>query len=421
MKRILVDYGRFRRTALIHDGELIELAAEDAACAEAPTPGNIYAGLVKNVLPSNFVFIDIGCGKQAFLDLNDGRERGLLDGAPIKPGREILVQVLKEPAGEKGASVTSQLSVSDRDLVIFAEAARGSNSGRVGDADGDEEAFGRIGVSKKITSTAERRRLTEIVDGLLPEGCGAIVRTSAAGKTAEVLGEKITTLLKLSREIRERGAFAKAPSLVYGRDGVLTSLMSEDVDSVIINASGELENVRRSVEAVVPGSGVRVTLHEGNTPLFDEFFLENNVRKALEKRVWLNCGGFITIERTEACYVIDVNTGKFAGGSGHGATIFKTNMEAAKEIARQLRLRNLSGIIIIDFINMKKESEREGLYSYVKKLVKGDRLSVSVITMTPTGLMQLTRKKEREPLAAVLLRDCPTCGGTGAVARTGAQ
>ena len=382
MKQIIIDdSGKISRTALLEEGKLVEIIVDDAS--DESLVGNIYAGLVKSILPSQFAFVDIGLAKNAFVYLSDNREVGLYKNGKltIKPGKTLLVQVLKDPAGTKGAYVTSRLSFTGRYLVV---------------ADG-QGANMPVGISKKIEDSDERDRLKSIFRNL---GNEVIVRTNAADVEQDILLSEYNESVGNFKKI-EQWQNVRPPALLHKEaDGLrkaVQDLHSADVEEIVVNTTSAYEQVV-SFLSNVSGANTAMKLYDGEIPIFDMYAIERQIEKAMNKRVWLKSGGFIVIERTEACMVIDVNSGKFSGKKNHEETMLQVNIEAAGAIAEQLRLRNLSGIIIIDFIDMKDPKNIKLLTDYLIEQTKKDRISVSVIGMTELGLMQLTRKKNRKPM-----------------------
>ena len=389
--RILVDKNPetgITRTALLRGKHLVEILYAGAADSVA---GNIYAGLVENVLPSRFAFVNIGLEKNAFLYLDDVREKGLHPDASapaIHAGQTILVQALKDPIGEKGAYVTTRLGFKGRFGVLS----------RVTDT------RPQIGVSRKIEDTAERKRLQKIVAAHLPEGMEIVIRTNAAGCSEADLAAEIARLSALCVKSETEWTHIKAPALVQPFGAAAASDVSELFDSrvseILVADAALYAEIADAATGFFAGAAERVKLYGGEIPLFRAHNIEAQLEKALQKKVWLKSGGFLYVEQTEACAVIDVNTGKFAGKRDHEQSVLQVNLEAAKEIARQIRLRNLSGIIIIDFIDMKQPESVQTLTTALAAEVKGDRMATNVVGMTELNLMQLTRKKARKTLAA---------------------
>ncbi len=406
MNNIIIDFSdNLVRTALVENGELVELFVDTENSVSIV--GNIYSGIVKNILPSKFVFIDIGQEKKAFLSLEDSKEEELYEDGKlkIKVGSEILVQVIKDAYGTKGAGVTSQLSFSKDNIIIYKSNKK------------------EIGISRKIEYIGERKRLKKIAEQVLPDGFSIILRTGSQGKKYEDILAEIQEMLCLSEKVFDKGRYIKAPAVVYKEADnlykTLKILLKNNIDKVIINNWKKIEIVKDYVKRIKDLSESNlnevVNYYDGEIPIFKEYFIETQIEKILYKKVWLKSGGFLIIEETEACVVIDVNTGKFLGNSNQQKTIIKTNFEAAVEIAKQIRLRNLSGMIIIDFIDMQKETDKLKLIDTMKKEVKRDSMSVNVLGMAYLGVMQITRKKTREPISSILLDTCTVCNGSGKI------
>ena len=393
------------RTALVVDRKLVEVLIDNSANKTAI--GDIYVGKVENIF-NQFAFVNIGGSKKAFLSLNDIRERIIYEEINgerklnLKIGQQLLVQVLKDSSGEKGANVTTELSFSGRYVVLIKIKS-------------DEK--GTVFISKKIESGEERGRLSDLALGLLPEGYNMIMRTSCFMVSEDNIREEIKNLIDISGSVISKSAYIKPPVVIYSESDIYTnslkSFLKEDIDNIIVNSSHEFENIKDLVESYFRNDGPEVKLYEGSLNIFDEYEVELQIEKALSKKVWLKSGGFIIIEETEACVVIDVNTGKLTSKKNKDSIIFKNNMEAATEIIKQLRLRNLSGIIIIDFIDMDNENDKENLMAHLQDKIKEDRIAINIVGMTSLGLVQLTRKKTRKPLSKYLLNECSACQGTG--------
>jgi len=391
MKKIIVDAaGEHIRSALTDDGKLVEILIDRAGSNSVA--GNIYAGTVKAILPNQFAFLDIGLEKSAFLNLADKREEKFAK--TLKQGAELPVMVVKDPSGAKGAYVTSELNLSGRYVVLL--------------KNGGDDA--KINISKKITAASERNRLAQIAEGRLPENCGAIIRTEAANVEDDEIIDEIDKLLNVIGSIERDGTYKKAPAIIYGESSVVKRHINEiytgDISQIIINSPEEAENLKYIRE--IPDE--KIIVYNVEEPVFDRYFIEPAIKKALERKVWLKSGGFLVIDQTESCFVIDVNTGKFAGASGHDKSVMKVNIEAADEIAYQIRLRNLSGMIIIDFIGVKKADEKALLHERLKNAVAKDRIPVNILDASVLGLFVLTRKRVRKPLSELLQMKCPRCG-----------
>ena len=386
------------RIALAEDGELKELYYESKR--DESLVGNIYAGRVANVMPNlQAAFVDIGVGKNGYYYYGNARavsdaEKNL---AKPKVGDTLILQVEKDAVGSKGAVLSANFSFPGKFLVLLPKDA------------------GEIGVSRKITSSEERSRIREIVAELLPEGCGAIVRTNGEGKTKEEFAKEISVLAAKAEELKT-GEYLKPPALLLQENHPVRraarDFYAPDVDEYVVNDTFAYEELLETGDYNGENQPV-LKLHQEKLPLFESYFLESQSEKALDEHVWLKSGGFLVIEETEACVVIDVNTGKAAGKGDLQKTILKTNLEAAEEAAKQMRLRNLSGIIIIDFIDMADENAQREVTRRLEAAVKKDRIKTVVVGMTELGLMQVTRKKTRPSLKRQMTTKCRACEGTG--------
>lgn len=386
------------RIALAENGELKELYYESKR--DESLVGNIYAGRVANVMPNlQAAFVDIGVGKNGYYYYGNARAVSDAEKNKAKPkvGDTLLLQVEKDAVGSKGAVLSAQFSFPGKFLVLLPQEA------------------GEIGVSRKITSTEERNRIRTIVAELLPQGCGAIVRTNGAGKSREEFEKEIAILAEKVEKLKT-GTFLKPPALLQQENHPVKraarDFYAADVDEYVVNdkaAYAELLETGDFNGETQP----MLKLHEEKIPLFESYFLESQSEKALEEHVWLKSGGFLVIEETEACVVIDVNTGKAAGKGDLQKTILKTNLEAAEEAAKQMRLRNLSGIIIIDFIDMADPNAQKEVTKRLEAAVRKDRIKTVVVGMTELGLMQVTRKKTRPSLKRQMTTKCRACEGTG--------
>lgn len=386
------------RIALAEDGELKELYYESKR--EESLVGNIYAGRVANVMPNlQAAFVDIGTGKNGYYYY--GNARAVSDGEknPAKPktGDTLLLQVEKDAVGSKGAVLTAAFSFAGKFLVLLP---------------GDT---GEIGVSRKITRTEERNRIRQIVVELLPEGCGAIVRTNGEGKSREEFEKEISVLAAKAEKLKT-GQFLKPPALLLQENHPVQKAARDfyaaDAAEYVINDAAAYQELLETGDYNGEGQPA-LRLYEEKVPLFEAYFLERQSEKALDTHVWLKSGGFLVIEETEACVVIDVNTGKAAGRGDLQKTILKTNLEAAEEAAKQMRLRNLSGIIIIDFIDMADAEAQKEVTKRLEAAVRKDRIKTVVVGMTELGLMQVTRKKTRPSLKRQMTTKCRTCEGSG--------
>ena len=368
--------------------------------------GNIYMGKVVRVLPGmQSAFVDIGWERAAFLHVADIWEARSNDGPrPIErmlsEGQGLMVQVVKDPIGTKGARLSTQISVAGRLLVYLPQESH-------------------IGISQRIEDETERAVLREKLTHLLPEGCsgGYIIRTVAETASERELAFDLEYLRKLWAGIQQKAATASTPAPLY-QDltlclRVLRDMVHEDTGRILIDSRETYRKVLAFAEDYIPNVAARVQHYMGERPLFDIHSVEDEIEKALARRVDLKSGGYLIIDQTEALTTIDVNTGAFVGNRSFDDTIFKTNLEAAQVIARQLRLRNLGGIIILDFIDMESEEHRNAVLNELRKALARDRVRMTVNGFTQLGLVEMTRKRTRESLAHVLCEPCPVCQGRG--------
>lgn len=413
-KEILIDREPgLTRVAILEDDELCEFYLEREGAEKLA--GNIYKGRVQNVLNGmQAAFVDIGTGKNAFLYLGDdgpdardltfpGQEAAQIPcmrQERVHNGQELLVQVIKEPDGTKGARLSRQITLPGRYVVLAPQ-------------------MDYVGVSRRIAEEGERQRLKAEAERVKPEGMGLIVRTAAEGRSGEDFLEDIRELTALWEQIVGRVRVGRAPCCVHRDQDLVTrtlrDLIASDVSRIVLGDAAEVERVRSALRLFAPALADRVERYAGGLPLFDAYRIESRLEKALQRKVWLKNGGYLYIEATEALTVIDVNTGKFVGSRDLQDTVFRLNCEAAKEIARQVRLRDIGGIIIIDFIDMQSEENRQKLVEALREAFRRDRNKVNVAGLTSLGLVEMTRKRMRTPLAASLQCLCPCCGGTGRV------
>ncbi|MCB1890472.1 MAG: ribonuclease G [Rhodocyclaceae bacterium] len=395
------------RVALMQNGVVQELHVERTA--SRGIVGNIYLGRVVRVLPGmQSAFIDIGLERTAFLHVADiWSERNNGD-APkpieriLSEGQKITVQVLKDPLGTKGARLSTQISIAGRLLVYLPQ---------------DKH----IGISQRIEDEADRESLRERLTRLVPdeEPGGFIVRTMAESASDDELATDIAYLRKLWSEIRAKAAGANPPSLLYEDlnlgQRVLRDLVSAETARILLDSRENYQKLKAFANEYMPRVLPLLDHYTGERPLFDLHGVEEEIEKALARRVDLKSGGYLIMDQTEAMTTIDVNTGGFVGARNFDDTIFKTNLEAAQAIARQLRLRNLGGIIIIDFIDMESQEHRDSVLEEFKRALSKDHTKMSVSGFTQLGLVEMTRKRTRESLAHLLCEACPTCEGRGEV------
>jgi ribonuclease G len=394
------------RVAVTGAGVVQELLIERAA--NRGLVGNIYMGRVARVLPGmQSAFVEIGLERAAFLHVADIRDKSGSHGdKPIErllaEGEPLLVQVVKDPIGSKGARLSTQVSIAGRLLVYLPHDPH-------------------IGISQRIEDENGRAALRERLKDLLPadEKGGFIVRTLAERAAEEELRADLAYLRHLWQAIHERSLGADPPKLLYQdlslAQRVLRDMVSVDTARVVIDSRENHQKLAAFAERYMPQVRLRLEHYTGERPLFDLYNVETEIEKALSRRVELKSGGTLIIDQTEAMTTIDVNTGGFVGNRNFDDTVFKTNLEAAQAIARQLRLRNLGGIIIVDFIDMEGEEHRAAVLDELRRALARDRTRLTLNGFTALGLVELTRKRTRESLAHVLCEPCPTCGGRGEV------
>jgi len=453
--------GNESRVAYLENGVLSEIFVERAQ--DIGIVGNIYKGKVQRVLPGmNAAFVEIGHERAAFLYVTDfsqeikdveedddeeekkparpaepaepsepslsaedldalesesfeeedeeegsekapvGRRYRWGGRAPIqnllRSGQEILVQVTRAPLGTKGARITSHISIPGRYLVFM-------------------PTWNKLGVSKKIGTFEERKRLRQILRGLKPQQGGFIVRTAAEGVSEEQLVKDVNFLLKLWQDVLRKSDSVKAPSLVQAELSALArgmrDLYGAGIDRVVIDEEKEYQRVKEFTQHFMPELHDNIKLYREAVPIFDRFGIESELNRALGKKVWLKSGGYLIIEQTEALSTIDVNTGRFVGKKNLEETILKNNLEAVTEIAYQLRIRNIGGILILDFIDMEKRGNRNAVYNALIEALKADRAKTTITKISDLGLIEMTRKRARESLSRLLCESCPYCEGRG--------
>lgn len=406
------------RVAIMEQGTVQELHIERSS--NRGLVGNIYLGRVGRVLPGmQSAFIDIGLSRAAFLHVADiwagqkhtdrSADKGSDKTGEQKPiekllheGQTLVVQVIKDPIGSKGARLSTQISIAGRLLVYLP---------------GDHH----IGISQRIEDEAEREQLREKVHALMPAGeiGGFIVRTVAETATDEELNADIAYLVKLWRGIVEASGIAAPQTLLYQdldlSHRVMRDLVTADTERIIIDSRETYAKMRDFAEHYTRSSVAVLEQYAGERPLFDLFGAEDEIDKALHRRVDLKSGGYVIVDQTEALTTVDVNTGGFVSGRSFDDTIFKTNLEAAQTIARQLRLRNLGGIIIVDFIDMDNAEHKQAVLAEFNKSMQRDRTRWAINGFSQLGLVEMTRKRTRESLAHVLCESCPTCDGRGEI------
>ena len=414
-KRVIIDVGLTEeRVAVIEAGRLVEIHIE--RIEDDTIVGNIYKGKVTNVLPGiEAAFVDIGIEKNAFLhvdktvddqnkDIEAVTEAGSVSPTAldkIKVGQEIMVQVVKEAIIPKGARVTTNISLPGRYLVLMP-----TNT--------------NLGISNRIEEEKERERLKKIIQQIKIKNAGLIIRTAAWGKELEDFLSDLNFLTRLWNKIKKRGKKDNAPMLLH-EDLTLTyrvirDLLTEEAEEILVNSKNEYKNILKFLKILsLSELEPRVSFYKGEKPIFEKYNIEKGINKALQKKIWLKCGGYLVFDQAEALTVIDINTGKFVGKKDMRKTILKTNLQAAEEIGLQLRLRDIGGIIIIDFIDMDNQEDIEKVVKKLEESLKKDKTKSNIIQNTELGLVELTRKRSRRDLENMLRTTCPYCSGIGRV------
>jgi ribonuclease G len=448
------------RIAILEDGKTAELFVETPG--KARNVGDIYLGKVAKVMPGiRAAFVDIGMSQDAFLHFSDvgsieefntlfdededekeeeaaetvaQASNGTalvneVNGVPrngeqgetkdhhhdqqrrrhtqqnisqvnLQKGQEILVQITKEPVGKKGVRVRSAISMPGRFLVLI-------------------PFDGKVGVSKKLSNFKEKRRLRKVVRTMLPKGFGAIIRTVADGETDEMLQQDLDELIKTWQGIEKSVKTEKAPALIYKdmntTSSVIRDLFQDAVEHVVVDEKKLFKEIRAYVQWVSPDMLNRVEYYRDKEPIFDKYGIEKEIQILLSKKVWLKSGGYLFLEKTEAMTVIDVNSGRYAAKKEQEMNSLRTNLEASREICRQLRLRDIGGLVVVDFIDLEDEKNKKKVYDEMKKELRKDRAKVTVLPMTDFGLVQITRQRIRQSVQLSFSEGCPMCGGTGLV------
>jgi ribonuclease G len=430
MKREILINGNPRETrvAIIEDDQLVELLVDRPDARRSV--GDIYVGKVEAVLPGiQAAFVDIGTEKSAFLHASDlvyaedepeepddengdddesaenGGRRGRSKAPPIqdviKKGQEILVQVSKEPISTKGPRVTAQVSLAGRFLVYMPFASR-------------------VGVSRKIGDRAERQRLREMVQQVLPaDSGGVIVRTVGEDATQATFERELTTLISQWKRIKKKTHFVRSPALLHRETslarGLMRDLFSEKVESVTVDSKQIHNEITEYLKGIAPELLDRIKLYDEPVPLFDKAEIETEIRDLFKRRCDLPSGGYLVIEPTEALVSVDVNSGRYTGKKDPEKTILRTNLEAAREVARQIRLRDIGGIIVCDFIDMESRQNRDRVLQELRTHLGRDRARTKAFQVSELGLVEMTRQRVRQSHLQSMTEACPTCHGTGRV------
>ena len=422
---IIVNAGREEtRVALLENGLVTEIYIDRKK--DRGVASNIYKGKVMKVLPGmQAAFVDIGLEKSAFLYVGDvfdsaseyapmmddegleleaetrrKRSNGTQIEDLLQEGQDVTVQVSKEPISTKGARVTTYVSLAGRYLVMM-------------------PGVNHIGVSRRIETGGERNRLRDIVKRLRKPNAGYIIRTASEGRSEEELRSDIEFLSRLWDNLQKRKERSSAPALLHSELDlvfrVIRDVLTSDVDKMIIDSAEEYQRAKEFVDSYVPAISKRVKPYDREEPIFEAYGVEIEISRALGRKVWLKSGGYIIIDQTEALTTIDVNTGRYVGKRSLEDTILKTNLEAVREIAYQLKLRNIGGIIILDFIDMEREDNRRKVYSALQEALSNDKAKTTISHISPLGLIEMTRKRIRESLGRTLCEPCPYCDNRGYV------
>lgn len=429
---IIHSSGKQTRIALLENGELAQLFIESEE--NQRTVGNIYVAQVHKVMSGiRAAFIDMGTPKDAFLHFSDAgdhldeyismlngpksipknlhstlakkedlsnSDKQMLAGKLLKSGQKLLVQIVKEPIGSKGPRVSTDITIAGRFLVLIP----------MGDY---------IAVSKRISNYKERRRLKGILNGLVPDGFGVIVRTVAQKQDQEAIEEDLRTVLNKWEKLAERLEDAKPPSLLYKdldmTESLIRDLFAKNYDRVLIDDPKMFKQIKSYVQQIAPQMLPNVELFRGKEHIFDHVGISEDVNSIFSPRVRMKMGGYLIFEQTEAMYVVDVNSGPYAAKQKQEDNSLKTNLEAAREIAKQLRLRDIGGIIVVDFIDLKDEKNRKKIYDELKKEFRKDPAKTNIIGMSDFGLIQITRQRIRPSVVNSVSKVCPMCGGSGNV------
>ena len=412
-KEIIVNVDpRETRVALVDSGRLIELHIE----RQEQVVGSLYKCKVNNVLAGmDAAFVEIGLERNAFLYVADvlpemddecpaprrdfTRRQKIKD--VLKPNQELLVQVVKSPRGSKGARVSTRISLPGRYLVLMPDA----------DSNG--------GISRKIESEAERDRLRKIADSMRIPGIGIILRTEAEGQSEKEIRNDLDFLVKMWSQIQEKSATEAAPALIHQDLSLLYKIIRDsfghEYSKMIIDDAVAYEKALELMHLLSPKMKSKLELHDGVDPIFEKYGLESEIDKLLKRNIWLKSGGRLIIDQTEALTTIDVNTGKFVGSTSLSDTIVKTNLDAVSEIARQLRLRDIGGMIVIDFIDMIQQKDRARVIDALEKELNNDRTKSKICHISPLGLVEMTRKRTGETITELLTETCPYCLGAGRI------
>lgn len=409
-RKILVNIGPYEsRAAIIENGQLVELLYE--IYDSEKIVGCIYKGRVSNVVKgTQCAFVDIGIHKDAYLTLNGVENYSNDDDLPdiyrspiqdtLKVGQHVILQILKEPTPNKGPRSTMVLSFTGRYLVFMPK-------------------VDHIGVSKRIINDRERDRLRNIGKKIVPKGAGVIFRTASEGLEENILKADLDLLIKLWHKVEEKARKAPPKTLLH-RDiplpmKVVRDYFDDSVDEMIIDSEEAFKAILKDCDFLSPLQRASLEVYREPIPIFEKYNIEKEIEKALSRKIWLESGGYIYFDKTEAMHCIDVNSGRFSGGADLEETVYKVNLEAAEVIAQQIRLRNLSGMIIIDFIDMESKEHKAKVLKKLRDGFKGDRNNPNILDFSELGLIQMTRRRTSASLAEICKEACPCCNGNGSI------
>ncbi|MFH1380646.1 MAG: Rne/Rng family ribonuclease [Candidatus Omnitrophota bacterium] len=414
MKQILINVEPYeKRVAIIHGNVLEEFRIERTG--QLRLAGNIYKGIIDSVVPGiGALFVNIGTGKNGFLYIDDVEEKSFhsLLGEEIefekktprerlKKGQEILVQVVKEPIGTKGPLLTTDISLPGKYVVLM--------------------PFNKtVGISKRIEKREERMRLKSVLETLfIKRGLGCIARTESTGVSSRHLALESKYLMNLWGRVQKRATHQKTPSVIYEEYDlplrVIRDYLAEDVSKILVDSKEEYKKIARFANIIHPSLKKKIFFYRDQVPLYEKFNIEDQIEKVFRRKILLKSGGSIVIEQTEGLVAIDVNTGRYTGKKNPEETVFKTNMEASQEIAKQIMLRDVGGIIVIDFIDMHEKVHRRNVYDSLSEAFKRDKAKIKIFAISSIGLIEMTRQRVRKSLESVSFRECPYCNGMGRV------
>jgi Rne/Rng family ribonuclease len=397
VRQILINVEPYqKRVAITYRNALEEFHVERTD--QMRLAGNIYKGIIESVVRGiGAAFVDIGAGKNGFLYIDEAEVKR----RPLEKGREFIVQVVKEPIGTKGPLLTTDISLPGKYLVLM-------------------PFNDTIGISKRIEDRKQRSMIKEILEkSNLPKGSGCIARTQSLSANPRQIKLEFRYLMNLWLRIKSRAERQKAPSVIYEEYDlplrIIRDHYDQDIDKIFIDSKEEYRKVARFANSIQSRLRRKIFYYRGRAPLYERYGIEEHIEKIFRRKIFLKSGGSIVIEKTESLVAIDVNTGKFTGKKDPEQTAFKTNMEAAQEIARQVMLRDLGGIIVIDFIDMRERRNRKEVYSTLEDAFKRDKARINILTISPIGLVEMTRQRVRKSLESVSFRECPYCSGMGRV------